>query len=120
MEEKKHEYSKHKFGWPSEDTPDVTLFTFFDLGYDLSEAMDMYSEWDDAHGGPQFEICTNNHYEAELEEEWIRDRQKAYGLTDEQMEEQTRELDRQLREDFKRHGWEYPEDPKPKKRKRKN
>ena len=78
MEAKKHEYSKHRLGWPKEDTPNVNLFTFTKMGYDLSEAMDMHSEWTDAHGGPQFEICTNNHYEAELEEEWIRDREFLY------------------------------------------
>ena len=77
MEEKKHEYSKHQFGWPKE-SEDVTLDTFLDMGYDLSEAFDMMIEWSDAHGGPQFEICTNNHYEAELEEEWLRDREFLY------------------------------------------
>ena len=31
-------------------------------------------------------ICTNNQYEAELEEEWVQDRMKLYGLTQKDLE----------------------------------
>jgi len=34
----------------------------------LSKTMDFMEKWVDEHGGPKFTICTNNIYEAELEE----------------------------------------------------
>ena len=56
--------------------------------HDLSKAMDLCHQWrienipDDEIGY----ICTNNHYETELEEEWVRDRMKVYGLTEKDLE----------------------------------
>ena len=50
--------------------------------------MDLCHQWR-IENIPDDEIgycCTNNEYETELEEEWVRDRMKVYGLTKEDLE----------------------------------
>ena len=44
----------------------------FEITSDFDEALDMLSQWTDENGGCQFSICTNNHWEAELEERNIK------------------------------------------------
>lgn len=40
----------------------------FEISSDFDEALDLLSEWTEENGGCQFRICTDNHWEAELEE----------------------------------------------------
>ena len=57
--------------------------------HDLSKSIDLCHQWrienftEDEIGY----ICTNNQYEAELEEEWVQDRMKLYGLTQKDLED---------------------------------
>ena len=52
---------------------------FLKESHSLSEAMDLMSEWVKKNSLDIGCICTNNEYEAELEQEWIEDRMKVYG-----------------------------------------
>lgn len=58
--------------------------------HDLSKAMDLCIQWTSENFTEEEEgyVCTNNQYEAELEEEWVQDRMKVYGLTKEDLEKQ--------------------------------
>ena len=54
-----------------------------EITHDLSKAMDLCHQWS-VENFTEEEIgciCTNNQYEAELEEEWVQDRLKLYGMT---------------------------------------
>lgn len=52
---------------------------FLEESHSLSEAMDSMSEWVKKNSVDIGCVCTNNKYEAELEQEWIEDRMKIYG-----------------------------------------
>lgn len=52
---------------------------FLEESHSLSEAMDSMSEWVKKNSVDIGSVCTNNKYEAELEQEWIEDRMKIYG-----------------------------------------
>ena len=51
----------------------------FEIASDFDEALDMLSQWTDENGGCRFCICTDNHWEAELEERNIRRWEERHG-----------------------------------------
>ena len=62
--------------------------------HDLSKAMDLCIQWTSENFTEEEVgcVCTNNQYEAELEEEWVRDRMKVYGLTKEDLEKKKKDF----------------------------
>ena len=54
---------------------------FLEETHDLSKAMDLMSEWVNENYPDMGYICTNNEQEALLEQAWIEDRMKVYGMT---------------------------------------
>ena len=52
---------------------------FLNSAKSLSAAMKLMEEWNIANNTELGVLCTNNHYEEELEREWRKDRQRLYG-----------------------------------------
>ena len=52
---------------------------FLNSAKSLSAAMKLMEEWDIANNTERGVLCTNNHYEEELERKWRKDRQRFYG-----------------------------------------
>ena len=49
--------------------------------HDLSKTIDFMIKWSEENYPNRGYICTNNEQEALLEQEWIEDRMKVYGMT---------------------------------------
>ena len=60
-----------------------------EITHNLSKAMDLCIQWTSENFTEEEVgyVCTNNEYEAELEEEWVQDRMKLYGLTSKDLED---------------------------------
>ena len=48
--------------------------------HDLSKTIDFMIKWAEENCPDRGYICTNNEHEALLEQEWIEDRMKIYGI----------------------------------------
>ena len=59
-----------------------------EITHNLSKALDLCIQWTSENFTEEEVgyVCTNNEYEAELEEEWVQDRMKLYGLTSKDLE----------------------------------